>query len=58
MANLTVYTHYPRIKTTLISKQKKTAKWHFFSPIADKIKAEAKRMVHAHPKRNSTKPDN
>jgi hypothetical protein len=58
MAKLTVCTLYPRIKPTLTSKRKKTTKWHFFSSIADDIKAEAKKMVYAQPKRNSPNPDN
>jgi len=58
MASLTVHTLHTRIKPNLSSKQKKTFKWHFFSSIADDIKAEAKLMADTHPKRNLTKLDN
>lgn len=58
MANLTVHTRYLRIKPTLTSKRAKTDNWHLFSSITNYIKAEAKRKAHAHPKPNSTKPDN
>ena len=55
MANLTVHTLYPRIKPTLTSKRRKTGEWHFFSSIADDIKAGLRKWFMHSP--NTTQPN-